>query len=284
MNDTKQGRTWLITATSSGLGRAFAQAALQAGDVVVATARNPAAIRELVAAHPGRAYARALDVTDREAVFRVFDEAVSLVGELDVFVNCAGVGLHAALEEASEAECRAMIDTNLFGALWTSQAAAAHMRPSGHGHIIQVSSAAGSVGFPMVGLYAAAKFGLEGMTECLALELAPFAVKVTIVAPSDFRTGFRSVAGKPSQPIDAYQATFAPNLDEMSDRHNGTEAGDPALAAKALLELVANQAPPTRLLLGNMAFERVTAAARRRIAEAELYEAVSRSADGPADE
>jgi NAD(P)-dependent dehydrogenase (short-subunit alcohol dehydrogenase family) len=179
MSDHEQDikRTWLIIGASRGLGRAFAQAALAAGDTVVGTARNPLALADLVDAHPSRAYALELDVTDRARAIDVADQAVELVGRLDVVVNCAGYGLHAPLEETTEREARAQMETNFFGALWVAQAVIPHMRRAGGGHLIQVSSAAGGVGFPLVGLYCASKYALEGMTESLALEAAPFGVK-----------------------------------------------------------------------------------------------------------
>jgi len=184
-------RTWLITGASRGLGRAFAEAALAVGDTVVATARDPSALADLVDGHPGRAFALALDVTDRERTFAVVDEAVALLDRLDVVVNCPGYGLHAPVEETTEQAAREQMETNFFGALWVAQAAMPHLRRAGAGHLIQISSAAGGVAFPLVGLYCASKYALEGLTESLALEAAPFGVKVTIVQPSDFRTGFR---------------------------------------------------------------------------------------------
>jgi NAD(P)-dependent dehydrogenase (short-subunit alcohol dehydrogenase family) len=269
-------RSWLITGASRGLGRAFAQAALEAGDTVVATARDPLAVGGLAGAHP-----LALDVTDRAGTFAAVDEAVALVGELDVVVNCAGYGLHAPIEETGEAAARAQMETNFFGALWVTQAVMPHLRRAGHGHLIQVSSAAGGVAFPLVGLYCASKYALEGLTEALASEAAPFGVRVTILQPSDFRTGFREACDRQIDPASPYAAAFAPAVASLGIATSQDEAGDPARAAAALLELVAMPEPPLRLLLGNMAFDNVTRAHARQLDEWRAYEALARSADGP---
>jgi NAD(P)-dependent dehydrogenase (short-subunit alcohol dehydrogenase family) len=275
----RAGRTWLITGASRGLGRAFAEAALEAGDTVVGTARDPSALTGLVDGHPGRAFALALDVTDRERTFAAVGEAVERAGRLDVVVNCPGYGLHAPIEETTERAAREQMETNFFGALWVAQAAMPHLRRAGAGHLIQVSSAAGGVGFPLVGLYCASKYALEGLTESLALEAAPFGVKVTIVQPSDFRTGFREACVREIAPDSPYAQAFPAAVATLGIATSEHEAGDPQRAAQALLELVAMPDPPLRLLLGNMAFDNVTTAHRRQLEEWERYEAVARAAD-----
>jgi NAD(P)-dependent dehydrogenase (short-subunit alcohol dehydrogenase family) len=272
-------RTWLVTGASRGLGMAFAEAALQDGDAVVATARDPAALADLVEVHPGRAFALALDVTDRDRTFAVVDEAVALVGHLDVVVNCAGYGLHAPIEETTEQAAREQMETNFFGALWVAQAVLPHLRRAGAGHLIQISSAAGGVAFPLVGLYCASKYALEGLTESLALEAAPFGVKVTIVQPSDFRTGFREACHREIAPTSPYAEAFPAAVASLGVARSAHEAGDPQRAAQAVLELVAMPDPPLRLLLGNMAFDNVTAAHRRQLEEWARYETMARSAD-----
>lgn len=268
-------RRWLITGASRGLGRAFAQAALEAGDTVVATARDPNSLADLHGAH-----ALTLDVTDRAQAFSVAAEAVALIGDLDVVVNCPGYGLHAPIEETSEAAARAQMETNFFGALWVTQAVLPHLRRAGHGHLIQVSSAAGGVAFPLVGLYCASKYALEGMTEALALEAAPFGIDVTILQPSDFRTGFREACDRQIDPASPYAEAFASATTSLAAATSQDEAGDPRRAAAALLDLVAMDDPPVRLLLGNMAFDNVTRAHARQLAEWRAHEALARSADG----
>src|SRR3984885_2163819 len=269
-------RTWLITGASRGLGRAFTEAALEAGDTIVGTARNPAVLADLVDGFPGRAHALKLDVTDRAQVFEVVDRAVALLGHLDVVVNCPGYGLHAPLEETTEAAAREQMETNFFGALWVSQAVMPYLRKAGSGRLIQVSSAAGGVGFPLVGLYCASKYALEGLSESLALELAPFAVKVTIIQPSDFRTGFREACVREIAPSSPYAAAFPEAVKSLGVTTSAQEAGDPQQAAQALLQLVEMPDPPLRLLLGNMAFDNVTRAHRRQLAEWESFERLAR--------
>jgi len=273
-------RTWLITGASRGLGHAFARAALDAGDSVVAAARTTAPLADLVAAHPGRAFALELDVTDRKLAFAVTDEAAELLGGLDVVVNCAGYGLHAPVEETTEQDARAQMETNFFGALWVAQAAMPHLRRAGAGHLIQISSAAGGVAFPLVGLYCASKYALEGLTESLALEAAPFGVRVTIVQPSDFRTAFREACRRSIDPSSPYALAFPDAVASLAVTTSDHEAGDPRLAASALLELVAMPEPPLRLLLGNSASDNVTSAHELQLGEWQRYEELARSADG----
>ena len=173
-----------------------------------------------------------------------------------------------------------MMETNFFGALWVTQAVMPVMRRQGSGRILQVSSAAGGTGFPMVGLYCASKFALEGMTEALALEAERFGIAVTIVAPSDFRTGFLASCRDREEPIDEYSLEFADNLEAMSVRHVGSEPGDPAVAARAVLDLVRNPNPPRKLLLGNRSYDVHVAHHRAQLAEWAEHESLARSADG----
>jgi NAD(P)-dependent dehydrogenase (short-subunit alcohol dehydrogenase family) len=248
----------------------------------VLTARDPGTLDALACGYPDRTLARGLDVTERGAARRVAARAVERFGRIDVLVNAAGYGLHAAIEETTEAEARDQMETNFFGALWVTQAVLPVMRGQRSGHIVQVSSAAGGTGFPTVGMYSASKFRLEGMAECLALEVAPFGIAVTILAPSDFRTGFRAACHRREAPIADYREQFAGNLEEMAAHHCGSEAGDPARAARALLDLIDNPHPPLRLLLGNMAFDVLTAHHRRQLDEWSALEGVARQADGRA--
>jgi NAD(P)-dependent dehydrogenase (short-subunit alcohol dehydrogenase family) len=270
-------RVWLITGAGRGLGQAFAAAALARGDAVVATARSVTALDSLAGE---RLLALELDVTDRAAAHAIAECAVERFGRLDVAVNNAGYAIHAAVEELAEEEIRAQLETNFFGALWVMQAAMAVMRRQRAGHIVNVSSAAGVVGFPLVGAYSASKFALEGISECLALEAAPFGVHVTILEPSDFRTGFREACRRRAAPIADYEEAFAANLDALSARHAGEEAGDPRRAAAALLDLVDDPVPALRLALGNAAHDRLTAHHRLALREWEAAEAVARGADG----
>jgi NAD(P)-dependent dehydrogenase (short-subunit alcohol dehydrogenase family) len=272
-------KVWLITGAARGLGFEFAAAALAHGDSVVATARNTAALEELAAGAGDRALVLSLDVTDRSAVSETITRALERFGRLDVAVNNAGYGIHGAVEELGEEEMRAQLETNFFGALWVMQSVLPVMRRQGSGHILNVSSTAGGAGFALVGGYSASKFALEGISECLALEAAAFGVKVTIVEPSDFRTGFRDACHKRANPIGAYEEAFAEDLDRLSSRHSGSEAGDPRRAAAALLELVDDPNPPLRFLLGNRAFDRLTEHHHAQLEEWSRQEALARSVD-----
>lgn len=273
-------KVWLITGAGRGLGFEFVRAALERGDHVVATARNTESLRELAADAGERALVAALDVTDRDAVAATVAAALERFGRIDVAVNNAGYGIHGAVEELGEEELRAQLETNFFGAVWVIQAVMAIMREQGAGHIINVSSTAGGAGFALVGGYSASKFALEGLTECLALEAAAFGVNVTIVEPSDFRTGFRDACHKRAIPIAEYEQAFAEDLDRLSSRHSGSEAGDPRRAALALLTLVDDPHPPLRFLLGNRAFDRLTEHHRAQLEEWARQETVARSVDG----
>jgi NAD(P)-dependent dehydrogenase (short-subunit alcohol dehydrogenase family) len=280
MADGRSGRVWLITGASRGLGRAIAEAALAAGDTVVLTARDPGAVEDLRSAHPDATLALELDVTDRAAAHRAVARTLDAFGRIDVLVSSAGYGLHAAVEETTEREAREQMETNFFGALWVTQAVMGAMRRQRSGRILQVSSAAGGTGFPMVGLYCASKFALEGMTEALALEGERFGIAVTIVAPSDFRTGFLASCRDREDPIDEYSVEFAENLEAMSVAHVGSEPGDPLRAASAVLDLVNDPKPPRKLLLGNRSFDVHLAHHRTQLDEWATQEDVARSADG----
>jgi NAD(P)-dependent dehydrogenase (short-subunit alcohol dehydrogenase family) len=247
--------------------------------MIVATARRPDALDDLCQRHPGRIHPLRLDVTDRDAVFATTATAVDLLGRLDVVVNFAGYGLHAPVEETSERAAREQMECNFFGALWVAQAATPYMRRAGAGHLIQVSSAAGGVGFPIVGLYCASKYALEGMTEALAKELAPFGVKVTIVQPSDFRTGFREACVRELDVTSPYAAAFPEQVQMLAIPTSEHEAGDPQAAAAAICSLVEMDDPPLRLLLGNMAYDNVTAAHVQQLEEWARHETLARSAD-----
>ena len=192
-------RVWLITGASRGLGRAFAEAALAAGDRVVAISRTPAPLGgDSHSGHRG-------DVTDRAAVFAAVEQAVAHFGRLDVVVNNAGAMWLGAVEEFSEEEARAAMELNFFGALWVTQAVAPHLRAGG-GRLLQISSIGGVVTGPMAGLYSAAKFALEGMSEALAQELAPFGVHVTLVEPGGYWTDLYRSGMHQTEPLEAYAA------------------------------------------------------------------------------
>ena len=198
-------RIWFITGASRGFGRAFAQAALAAGDRVAATARDTSALDDLVAEHGEAVLPIELDVTDRDADVAAIRQAHDHFGRLDVVVNNAGYGVAGAIEELSEEQARRQIEVNLFGALWVTQAALPILRRQGTGWIVQVSSIGGLAAFPLTGIYHASKWALEGFSETLRQEVEPFGIKVLMVEPSGFRTDWAGSSMDRAEPIDAYQ-------------------------------------------------------------------------------
>ncbi|MFD8636640.1 SDR family NAD(P)-dependent oxidoreductase [Streptomyces sp. NPDC059533] len=268
-------RVWFITGAGRGLGRAFADAALAAGDRVAIAARTVGPLEETAAAHPGRVLPLALDVTDRDAVFAAVAEAVEHFGRLDIVLNNAGALSMGMVEEFTEAEARAQLDLNFFGALWVSQAVMPTLRAQGSGHIVQTSSIAALGGFPSTGLYSASKFALEGLSESLAMEAADFGVKVSIIQPGGYWTGLYSAMHSTS-PLEAY----APLRAELERQFaKGSVDSDPKLAAEAVLHLVDSDDPPLRLLLGNTAYDLAFDIARKRVFTWAAWEHVSRAAE-----
>ncbi|WP_330229241.1 SDR family NAD(P)-dependent oxidoreductase [Nocardia sp. NBC_00508] len=195
-------RTWFITGANRGLGRAFTTAALAAGDRVVATARNPESMAELA---DDRLTVLPLDVREREAAIATVDKAFALMGTIDVIVNNAGYGLVGALEELTEAQIRDQMDTNFYGALWVSQAAAPHLRAQGSGHIVQISTVGAVGSLPLFSMYNASKWALEGFSASLADELRPFGVRVTLAQMGGFDTDWAKSSMRFATGIPAYE-------------------------------------------------------------------------------
>ncbi|MGI6875406.1 SDR family NAD(P)-dependent oxidoreductase [Amycolatopsis sp. 3B14] len=269
MTTTSPSRVWFITGASRGLGRAFTEAALDRGDRVVAASRT------VTAEATDRLLPVQLDVTRRGDVFRVVEQAVDHFGRLDVVVNNAGTLSMGMVEEFTEDEARAAMETNFFGALWVSQAVLPVMRRRRSGRILQISSIAALGGFPMTGLYSASKFALEGMSEALAKEAASFGVKVSIVQPGGYWTDLYTAPAMAS-PVDAY----APLRQEMEQQWTeGSVDSDPALAAEALLKLADSEDPPLRLLLGSMVYDLAHDLTRQRLDGWADWEEVSRAAE-----
>jgi NAD(P)-dependent dehydrogenase (short-subunit alcohol dehydrogenase family) len=272
------GRIWFITGTSRGLGRAFTEAALERGDQVAATARQPGALDDLVGRHGKRILPLELDVTDRSAVFGAVDQAVQTFGRLDVVVNNAGFGLVGAVEEVSEPEVRDQFETNFFGALWVLQAVLPRLREQRSGHILQITSLGGIVAFPAVGLYNATKWALEAVSESLAREVADFGIKVTCVEPGGFRTDWWGSSMVRARRMHEYDGALAPQRRSFSGEGAIDQPGDPVLAARAVLEVVDSPEPPLRLLLGTRAVAIATRAYQARLAEWSAWDQLSRSA------
>jgi NAD(P)-dependent dehydrogenase (short-subunit alcohol dehydrogenase family) len=263
-------RTWFITGASRGLGRAFTDAALAAGDRVAAVSRT---VRD-DDTREGLLQISA-DVRDPASVRAAVDRAVGTFGHLDVVVNNAGTLSYGFVEEFTEAQVRAQLETNFFGAVWVTQAVAPVLRRQRSGHLIQISSIGGLAGFAGTGLYSASKFALEGLSEAVAHELAEFGVHVTIVQPGGYWTDLYT-AMETADPLPEYGALRDRLAAQFAE--NSVDS-DPRLAAEAILELVAAERPPRRLLLGGTVYDlalAVTDERRRTWAE---WEEVSRAAE-----
>jgi NAD(P)-dependent dehydrogenase (short-subunit alcohol dehydrogenase family) len=240
---------WLITGCSTGIGRAIAQAALEAGHSVLVTARRPQAVQGLVEAHPGLAVAAALDVTDRGQIDAATDAATAAFGGIDVLVNNAGYGYLSAVEEGDDAEVRALFDTNFFGVVDVIKAVLPGMRAQGAGHIINVSSMTGIVTNPPNTYYSCTKHALEALTEGLAKEVGPLGIKVSAIEPGAFQTDYITRSMHEAQSLGEYaHVTERKELIKAFGEHL---PGDPAKLAAAVLQLAAMDEPPLRLLLGD---------------------------------
>ncbi|HEY5289655.1 MAG TPA: SDR family oxidoreductase [Caulobacteraceae bacterium] len=269
-------KVWFITGSSKGFGRVWAEAALARGDRVAATARDVKAVQPLVEQYGDRAAAIALDVTDRAAVGAAVAETVKRFGRIDVAVNNAGYGLFGTIEEVSEAEARAQLETNLFGALWVSQAVLPQMRAQGSGHIIQVSSIGGVNAFPTVGLYHASKWGLEGFSQSLAAEVRDFGIRVTIVEPGGFATDWGGPSAKRATPMPAYDGVHA----ATAQRRGRATPGDPDATGPAILKVVDAEDPPLRVFFGASGLPMTRAEYAQRIETWEAWNEVALEAQG----
>jgi NAD(P)-dependent dehydrogenase (short-subunit alcohol dehydrogenase family) len=275
-------RTWLITGCSRGLGRALAESVIKAGDNLVATARDPDSLAPLIAASEGRAVAQALDVTDAEAAARAITLAVDRFGSLDVVVNNAGYGNVAPIEDTSIAEFREQIETNLFGTIIVTKAAIPLFRERRAGRFVQISSIGGRAGAMGRAPYSAAKFGVEGFSEVLAGEMAPFGVHVTVVEPGGFRTDFAGASTKISDGHPAYADTVGKTA-MMQRTYDGHQPGDPGRAAAAIIAVTLTDTPPLRLVLGRDAYARAERTDEARLVELRAWRAESESTDFPVD-
>ena len=246
---TPTPKTWFITGASSGFGMAFAEFALERGDHVVATARSVSKLEALVARAPERVLAVKLDVTKAADIQPAIDAALGRFGRIDYLFNNAGYGIVGALEETSDAELRAILDTNFFGAVAVTRAVLPVMRAQRGGAIVNISSMGGQMSFEGVGAYSASKFALEGMSEALALEVKAFGIKVLIVEPGAFRTEFGAEALRKMPVMPAYRESLTGIRGVLHDMH-GTQPGDPAKAARAVALALESDATPLRLQLG----------------------------------
>jgi NAD(P)-dependent dehydrogenase (short-subunit alcohol dehydrogenase family) len=269
-------KTIFITGASRGFGKLWANAFLERGDKVVATARNLDTLSDLVKQYGDSILALQLDVNDRAACFAAIKTAQAHFGRIDVLINNAGYGLFGSVEEVSEKEARDQMDTNFFGLLWMTQAILPVMREQGSGHIIQLSSVLGLITTPVLSVYNASKFAVEGLSESLAAEVSGFGIHITLVEPASFGTEWGGTS-----------AVFAGGLDVYADlkaafqaRYKASPVGNPEATVPAILELVDNSQPPLRLLLGKTALPWVKQTYNDRITAWEKLEAISTAAHG----
>ncbi len=271
-------KTWFITGTSRGFGREWAIAALDRGDKVAATARNTGALDDLAAKYGDAILPIQLDVTDREAAFAAVRQAHERFGRLDIVVNNAGYGQFGMVEEISEAEIRAQLETNLLGALWVTQAALPCLRQQGSGHILQVSSIGGISAFMNTGAYHASKWALEGLSQSLAQEVAGFGIKVTLIEPTGYATDWAGSSAKRATPIPAYDPVREQAAAARARRF--TAPGDPTATREAILRLVDAENPPLRMFLGESPLRVATADYESRLAEWREWQPVAAAAWG----
>lgn len=270
-----QQRVWFITGTSSGLGRALAEAVLEKGEAVVLTARNPQKVEDLASKFPGRAIAVQLDVTKPEEVSKAVKQAITYFGRIDVLVNNAGVSTIGTIEEVSDSEVRRLFETNFFGVLEMLRAVLPHMRQQRSGHILNVSSVGCFSTANAWGFYNSSKLAVEGISGTLASEVAPLGIKVTIVEPGAFRTDFikRSVVVIDTQ-IEDYKASIG-NIRQNMWNHDLKAFGDPRKAALAMIKAVDSDNPPIRLALGADTVETINGALQFIKAELDTWKEVS---------
>jgi NAD(P)-dependent dehydrogenase (short-subunit alcohol dehydrogenase family) len=275
-------KVWLITGCSTGFGRELAKEVLSSGYRAAVTARNPDDIKDIVAEYPDTAIALKLDVTYADDIKTAVQQVKEKFGQIDVLVNNAGIGYFGAVEESEEQEIRRMFEINFFGLTNMIKAVLPTMRAQRSGHIVNVASIGGLVGFPAVGFYNATKFAVDGLSEALAKETAPLGIKVTVIAPSGFRTDWAGrSANNSSIVIDDYKTTAEANKNNIRG-YSGKQPGDPVRAAKAIVKAVEAEHPPLRLLLGVAALK----GARNKLEELkkdfDTWEETTTGADFPA--
>jgi NAD(P)-dependent dehydrogenase (short-subunit alcohol dehydrogenase family) len=271
-------KTWFITGTSRGFGREWTIAALERGDRVAATARDVSSLEDLAGKYGDALLPIALDVDDREADFAAVRQAYETFGRLDVVVNNAGYGQFGMFEELTEAELRAQIETNVFGAMWVTQAALPYLREQGSGHIIQVSSIGGVNAFAGLSAYHASKWALEGFSQSLSQEVAPFGIHVTIVEPGGYSTDWGGASAKRASELEDYDEVRAMVAQWRAQRT--ASPGDPVATRDAILAVVDAQQPPLRIFFGDAGLDLTTAEYERRLDTWREWQPVSVAAHG----
>ncbi|GMK47443.1 short-chain dehydrogenase/reductase [Paenibacillus glycanilyticus] len=276
-------KVWLITGSSRGFGRELTKAVLDKGDKVVATARNKDQLDFFVKEYGDLVRTFSLDVTDQEAAHSAIQLAVKEFGSLDIVVNNAGYANSAPIEEMTDEDFRAQIETNLFGVVNVTKAALPVFHKQRSGYYIQFSSIGGRVGgTPGMGAYQTAKYAVEGFSEVLHNEVKPFGVKVTIIEPGAFRTDWQGSSMVRAKVGEDYEQTVGA-INKMREETDGKQPGDPARAAQIIINLADLEAPPLRLILGAAALESALKSSKERYAEAEKWADLSKSADFPSE-
>ena len=273
-------KTWLVTGSSTGFGHSIVRAVLARGGNVVATARNPAALKSLAAEGPGRMLTAELDVTRHDQISSAIKAAETTFGGIDVLVNNAGYGFQGGIEESSDAEIRHQFEVNFFGLTAATRAVLPMMRRRRSGYIINFSSVAGFLGVAGAGWYCATKFAVEGFSEALALEAGPLGIRVLVVQPGPFRTDFggRSIK-RAAERIPDYE--IVTERHKKTDAQSGKQAGDPNRAAQALIAAIESDQPPLHLALGRMATETGESVYRTRIEEVVKWRSTALATDFP---
>jgi NAD(P)-dependent dehydrogenase (short-subunit alcohol dehydrogenase family) len=272
---------WFITGCSTGFGRELAKLVIARGWRAVVTARDRAKVADLAEGATDRVLALALDVTDASQIAQAVSETSKQFGRIDVLVNNAGYGYQSSIEEGEEDKIRAQFDANVFGLFALTRAVLPLMRAQRAGHVLNVTSVAGLVGFPASGYYAATKHAVEGFSDALAAEAGPLGIKVTCIEPGPFRTDWagRSLIQTPST-IPDYAETAGARLKATAEK-SGTQAGDPVRAGEAMIRVTELANPPRHLVLGAWGYEAVTSRLKQRLAEIEAWRETSLGADYP---
>jgi NAD(P)-dependent dehydrogenase (short-subunit alcohol dehydrogenase family) len=279
LNTTSGPLVWLITGTSQGFGRELVQAALDRGDSVVATSRNPQKVASYFPDAGGRLLTISMDLSKPAEIQAGVDATIDGFGKIDVLVNNAGHGLLGAIEEAADVEIASVYETNVFGLLRLTRAVLPHMRERRSGHVVNLSSIGGLVGLPGWGIYNSTKFAVEGISEALAQEVGPLGIGVTIVEPGPFRTEFLGNSLVHTETVlDAYEKTAGGTRNYASDR-DGKQQGDPRLAAEAIVQAITSEKPPLHLLLGAMAYQRASKKLDEMRADFEAWRELTLSTD-----
>ncbi len=274
---------WFITGCSTGFGRDLARLVLNRGWRAVVTARDAARVADLAKGAEDRTLPLALDVTDAGQVAAAVADAEARFGRIDVLVNNAGYGYQSAIEEGEDDAIRAQFEANVFGLFALTRAVLPGMRARSRGHVLNITSVAGFIGFPGSGYYAASKHAVEGFSDALAAETAPLGIKVTCVEPGPFRTDWagRSLKQTPTRIAD-YAETAGARL-KATAAYSGTQPGDPVRAGEAMIRAVESPEPPRHLVLGAFGYDAVTTRLKQRLAEIERWRDTSLGADFPKD-